>query len=1190
MPKIQYLQFTIHLTDAARVAELQGTTDPGSNQAVGAIIRAPEAAADEYDAPIIYKPNPFVAPCITSPWLWEVSNPSFQSYPTNVATFTRKSGGWFGISWLFGTTTRYYWRGIFAYVPLTTESPIQGESQVAMARRRWIDGFEMADMGDGGSGNGATEVSRGASRHVNGFGLKMSQWVTTYRDHVPNETIGGANPRPLWERFYVRVRRLGATSCRLHMVTGASAPASGVRLSIIASGQILIENVDGGGTTYPIATVDGFTLDEWTRIDLVYRFHDAAGDGPYYSLYRNGALLFESSTAWGSIGLGQSQLINYSRIGNNPTASHGFEVDVDDWIGADWPLVGSGAGIYPGLDWNNGSRVVAVQVDHASATNGTWAGVNFNSLKARPVSSVVLPLTFTSSTSGDRLSYVTDADRSIDRVKNAIGIAALRVAKAGLRAGVADGQLGYKFAGEAEVLEAIVEQAVWAWDGVGYFPSGLVEPKTELADLEIVHVKAASVDLATLTSLQATAELLGQFYDEDKNPEADAGDETLAPEPRMALIHNAPYPRTPWAQGGPPPPFCAVEIVGGTYVGNGTVIEIPIAVPVHFLFIRNVTSGTQPPQMWWSTMNAGHSAGDQGYQITCPVEVLVDPNFPEPVAEDDQSMRVLVRITGTSINYNQAGQTYQYIAFCDPGMRFNLSDAVFAFRFNDYVQAMGYDGWTPEFLMLHGEDATASSTNGLFFKGLGHDVQKLSPADAAETATGLSMAENELIIRSGLVTALANVHSASYMAWRRHDGNNDPGEAKVLWLSTYTGDGSASRTINFSPASGVRPLFAIVVPHNGFAYFRDPSDTGTNSRRIDLGTVVANGITAGGIDSISVGSSLNSNGIVYDVFVLPGSATAGNNGWSINGDFYPVEPDSPIGGEDTPWGEEPDEPSETPGVEPEPEPTPEPGDEEYDFSDDCIDPSTKIINKALSYIGISKQVGNILTEASAEAVTARLHFSDDVNATLRDYPWAFATRYAVLTLVRGPATNITTVQTWLSTAQYVVGDTVDRLGTIYYCVANHSNHAPPNATYWTTTPTTEANGDWTYAYRPPAHMIFARRIVNPDGSKRDYDPDPPRFRVGSDANGGLIYTDAEDPELEYTFRLDCVAESGDAIFRKALTWRHAASLAPALARDEKKIASCWVMYERTLGEARTRDANEQQQSPEGDVDWITGRE
>jgi hypothetical protein len=1195
MAKTQYLQYTIHLTDPALVATLQGTTDPGSNQAVGAIIRAPYnagpppgGAAIEYNAPILPKAAPFVAPCITSPWFDTEAN-----FPLNVATFTRKSGGWFGIAWLFGTTTRFYWRGIFAYSPDPTVSPIEGEAQVAMARRRWVDGFELA-AGEGGSGN-LEECARGASRHLEGFGFRLDN-TSIYRTHVANELVGGGLVRQMWERFYIRPHVFGTSALSLWKLSGASTPAGGVRLSITTSGQLLIEG--GSDLTWapiPIATVDGLTLHTWTRIDVLWRFYDGAIPCAFL-LCLDGALKFSGSSEFGTTGLGQSQLGNWSRIGDG-IASNGHVCDVDDWIGSDWPTAGVGPGLFPGLDWNNGSRVTRIAVDHASATNGTWTGPSVQLLKQRPLGETTNPY-FSSSTASDRLSMVTDAVRSIDRIKNAIGIAALIVGKHGSRVGPANGQLGYKFPGAGEVLTAITEQAVWAWNYVGYVPSGVVQPLTPLEGLEIVYVKDTGATGAQCVELQAVAEVLGQFYEEDKNPDSDAGEEDPAPEPRQLMHHNAAYPRSPWALAGPPP-FSPIEIVGGTYVGNGTLIELPIAVPVHFLFIRNVTDPNQMPMIWTPPLNTGHGGGQLVYRAVGPVEVLVDPAFPEPVAEDDQSMRVLIRLVGTLAFFNAVGKTYQYIAFCDPGMRFCLADVLQAVRVNSYVQPLGYAGWTPEYALVQGEDSSASTDVRGFLKGIGHTTSYASQFGAAEAASSLTLAENALTVGSALVTALVNALSAAFILWRRHDGNNDPGEARVLQLATYVGDGAASRTISLAPASGRRPLFAIVTPHNGVSYWRDPSHTTTSSYNLTSGATIATAITSGGIDQITVGSTLNGNGIVHDVFVLPGSATAGNGGWSINGEFYPVEPEMPDGGDGTPWDEEPDEPSETPGEEPPPGPgepggpgwpgAPEGPEEDRDFSEHCLDPSVKIMNKALSYIGISKQIGNILTELSVEAVTARLHYSDDASATLRDYPWAFATRYELLTLVRGPGDAITLVQAWTAATPYLTGDTVRLGATLYYCVLGHTNHTPPNVTYWTTTSTDEANGDWMYAYRAPSWMIFARRIVNPDKSRRDYDPDPPRFRVGTDNRGTLIYTEAEDPELEYTYRLDCVAESGDSIFRKALTWRHAASLAPTLSRDEKKVMFCLAMYQATLEEARVRDAREQQQSPEGDVDWITGR-
>jgi hypothetical protein len=130
-------------------------------------------------------------------------------------------------------------------------------------------------------------------------------------------------------------------------------------------------------------------------------------------------------------------------------------------------------------------------------------------------------------------------------------------------------------------------------------------------------------------------------------------------------------------------------------------------------------------------------------------------------------------------------------------------------------------------------------------------------------------------------------------------------------------------------------------------------------------------------------------------------------------------------------------------------------------------------------------------------------------------------------------------------------------------------------------------------------MMLARRIVNPNGVQRGYDPDPPQFRVGTDATGELIYTNqtavvdgaSAEPELEYTIRPTCAASSGDALFRQALAYRHGASLALELARDEKKAAFCLQAYTALIRQAQVAAANEQQppRTDDGDADWISAR-
>ncbi|MBU2051420.1 MAG: hypothetical protein KKH61_20925, partial [Gammaproteobacteria bacterium] len=78
------------------------------------------------------------------------------------------------------------------------------------------------------------------------------------------------------------------------------------------------------------------------------------------------------------------------------------------------------------------------------------------------------------------------------------------------------------------------------------------------------------------------------------------------------------------------------------------------------------------------------------------------------------------------------------------------------------------------------------------------------------------------------------------------------------------------------------PLFALVVPHNGASYFRDPSHTGTTSSLYNSGTLNAStAIIGGDVDSIVVQSVLNGAGIVYDVFALSSNSTTAGT-WGTN--------------------------------------------------------------------------------------------------------------------------------------------------------------------------------------------------------------------------------------------------------------------------------------------------------------------
>ena len=128
----------------------------------------------------------------------------------------------------------------------------------------------------------------------------------------------------------------------------------------------------------------------------------------------------------------------------------------------------------------------------------------------------------------------------------------------------------------------------------------------------------------------------------------------------------------------------------------------------------------------------------------------------------------------------------------------------------------------------------------------------------------------------------------------------------------------------------------------------------------------------------------------------------------------------------------------------------------------CVDFTQDVVNQALARIGVSKQIADLGTESTIEALTARLVIKDSVEQTLRDYPWPFATSYMRLTVVAGSA-------------------------------------AAP------------VNPDWTYAYRRPWDCVFERRLVLARGQATD--PTPPPFAIGSDSGGGLIYCNVANAQL-----------------------------------------------------------------------------
>ena len=199
---------------------------------------------------------------------------------------------------------------------------------------------------------------------------------------------------------------------------------------------------------------------------------------------------------------------------------------------------------------------------------------------------------------------------------------------------------------------------------------------------------------------------------------------------------------------------------------------------------------------------------------------------------------------------------------------------------------------------------------------------------------------------------------------------------------------------------------------------------------------------------------------------------------------------------------------------------------------------TQICNLALTKIGVSKLISNVDTDTTREAVVMRTLLDQEIDFTLRDFPWPFATQYASLALVAGSETE-------------------------------------------------GANYDWRYAYRYPTNCMYVRRIVVPAVGRRD--PNPPPFRVGRDDQGRLIYSNIADAQLEYTARITS-SEEFDSMFVGALSWKLAGGAAPPLSRISGIAEKCMQAYEFEKTKAQSRALNEQQQEEPLESEFMRARE
>lgn len=194
-----------------------------------------------------------------------------------------------------------------------------------------------------------------------------------------------------------------------------------------------------------------------------------------------------------------------------------------------------------------------------------------------------------------------------------------------------------------------------------------------------------------------------------------------------------------------------------------------------------------------------------------------------------------------------------------------------------------------------------------------------------------------------------------------------------------------------------------------------------------------------------------------------------------------------------------------------------------------------IANRALSIVGSTNYVQDMYAEKdrSKSAAVCALHFDAALEATMRAFDWPFATRYADLAKVAEQPTS-----------------------------------------------------EWAYSYRVPSDCVKARRILTGRRPHADYTRVP--WTLGGDEAGRLIYTDEEQPVLEYTVRITDI-NALDALAAEALAAQLAVKISLPLARVPGVRQDAMDLFMLAISEAEAVAANECQVDERPESAFITSR-
>ena len=846
--------FVVLLTDAAELAEAQATYPNG-------IYDAPDNVAATYDIPVPLGINNTgdtilifgggggnaglteAIPSVIIPAGFVVD-----SY-YNLVAFASAPGG------------ILRWHGTFQ----RRGGPAPGTKE-QLQTHRWMVGFERANGGENLTGAASQRMSRDASRTLDGMGLALRSAANEIVSMSMPTTGTGFPTRDSWERLYVRVRKYPTANEMFWGVIGGGQAGTAGLLAVTPAGSIQFYNK--GNQAFPGTAVGSaagtLPLNQWVKLDIIYGFALFTTQKGYCAVFINGVMVLLANVNSGADGGGglistiQTQVS--SRVGNENTPSTGLEIDIDDWTNKTQPL------LYTGDDWLQGTHIYPLGLTgFGSGHSAAWVG-DFRTLDGTPVNGQVDVVT--TSTANALMEVETDyKDRQA-------GCSGIQMNLFHANASSTSETLGVEFE-DLSTNQGTVTTATASWstptastaETQRIYTSGNGS-RTEGQNhgtVKLFYARDAVASLRNVNLLYAEAEYIGLWGPEDQGLDG----QPLAEFPARQSPHNSPFYDSIFGQGADSFSIGPVNVYSGTYTGNGTGQDISTKVPMHWIWIRPLTGGTGGAR-WWSSCLAGHDplleTPNKGNLIRCY----------EVVDADGVPTDYKFRVSGLNANSNENGVVYQWCGFSDRAMRYCMNGAYLT---ASATASFTHNTFKATFLPLAGfllpELGTNAATKGMYFKGTGHAADAASLMDAAESASVCAFAAGALTPKT--ILNLASSQTA-YNLWRILDGG---GTSAGIAITNYTGDGTGARNIALS-LGGRKPLFALVQPADGVAYQRDPSHTGSNSNAINSSGAAPSttAITAGTVDQITVGATLNALAVVYSVFVIPG--TVGGSGWEPN--------------------------------------------------------------------------------------------------------------------------------------------------------------------------------------------------------------------------------------------------------------------------------------------------------------------